>query len=391
MTTRSEFPEFAWAVGEEGSDPIVLRQGRPHRHDQFAQSGHYDNLERDLAAIAAIGVRFVRYGMPWRLAEPEAGLYDWTRWDRALGACADAGLEPVVDLLHFGLPDHHSGFVETDWIEGFARYVDAFLDRYPQPRWFTPVNEPGITALLSARFGLWNDRLASEVDHARALANVALANLEALARIRADRDGWWISAEGFDVPIAVDDGMLETVALNRARAWLVWDLHLGRDPLPEAEPYLDAVDGRVLDRIRSLAVDDRLVAGHDFYPTAVQAVGGPRPSWGVDELVELGAAELRRWHDRYQVPFWIGETSNLSLPVSQQVPWLERLAAALGELRDEGRPVRGLCWYSRGDQFDWQTALTEPTGAVTEVGLYDVERRERPVTAVLRRLVAADS
>lgn len=370
---------------------MVLRNGRPFRHDQFAQSGHYDNLEDDLTAIAALGVRVVRYGMPWRLAEPEAGRYDWALWDRALGACADAGLEPVVDLLHFGLPEHHGGFAEPAWIEGFARYVDAFLARYPEPQWFTPVNEPGITALLSARFGLWNDRLESAVDHARTLANITLANLEAMARIQADRNGWWISAEGFDVPVAVADDAVEAASLQRARSWLVWDLHLGRDPLPEAAAYLAPVDGKILDRIRSLAAYDRLVAGHDFYPTAVQAIGGPRPSWSVDDLVELGAAELRRWHDRYQVPFWIGETSNLSLPVSQQVPWLERLATALGELRDEGRPVRGLCWYSRGDQFDWQTALTEPTGAVTEVGLYDVERRERAVAAVLRHLVAADS
>lgn len=132
-----------------------------------------------------------------------------------------------------------------------------------------------------------------------------------------------------------------------------------------------------------------LVAGHDFYPTAVQPVGGPNPGWTTTELVALGAAELVRWHERYRVPFWIGETSNLSLPVEEQVPWLDAMVAALDDLRAGGLPVRGLCWYSRGDQFDWMTALTNPTGAVTEVGLFDVDRRPRPVAARYASLAAA--
>ena len=44
-----------------------------------------------------------------------------------------------------------------------------------------------------------------------------------------------------------------------------------------------------------------------------------------------------------------------------------------------GLPVRGICWYSRGDQYDWDTALTVPIGTVTEVGLFDAQRHPRPV------------
>ena len=127
------FTDFAWAVGEEGSDPVVSLDGAPHRHDQFAQSDHYERLEDDLGAVASLGVKIVRYGMPWRRTEPEPGRYDWSLWDRALRACEDAGVEPVVDLLHFGLPDHYPGFADETWVEGFGRYVEAFLARYPAP------------------------------------------------------------------------------------------------------------------------------------------------------------------------------------------------------------------------------------------------------------------
>jgi hypothetical protein len=67
---------------------------------------------------------------------------------------------------------------------------------------------------------------------------------------------------------------------------------------------------------------------------------------------------------------------------------LEALVRSLDGLSGRGLPVRGICWYSRGDQFDWDTALTAPVGKVTEVGLFDVERRARPVAADYAALAA---
>jgi hypothetical protein len=380
------FPDFVWSIGEEGSDPIVMRQGERYRQDQFAESGHDEHMEADLAAIADLGVQIVRYGTPWRFAEPEPGVYDWSLWDQAFAACESVGLEPVVEFLHFGLPDHYPGFVNGAWVDGFMRYVEAFLDRYPTPRWFTPINEPGITARLSARFGVWNDMAATPGAHAQALANIVQANLEAMALVRANRDGWWIGSEGFDIPVAVSDSPEAAADVERIRmlGWLVWDLHFGHEP--GVADYFDGVDAEQLARIRSLAQHDHLVAGLDIYPISVMQVGGDRPEWTPGELIDLAVAEIERWHDRYDQPFWIAETSNLTLPLDQQIPWLDKFARGLARLRANGRPARGLCWYSRGDQFDWQTALIEPTGAVTEVGLFDTERNARPVTAHFKDL-----
>ena len=391
MADGNAFPDFVWSIGEEGSDPWVMRRGERIRQDQFAASGHDVRIEGDLADIAGLGVRIVRYGTPWRLAEPEPGVYDWSLWDRALAACDAAGLEPIVEFLHFGLPDHSAGFVDDGWIDGFIRYVEAFLDRYPEPRWFTPINEPGITARLSARFGIWNDMAATPGAHARALANIVLANLEAIDRIRSDRGGWWIGSEGFDIPVAMTSAADDEVELRRALGWLVWDLHLGLEPLPPVVGYLGSVDDRILERIHSLTVRDQLVAGLDIYPISVMNVGGDRPDWSVDDLIELSVAEIESWHRRYEQPFWIAETSNLTLPLDQQIPWLDAFANGLARLRHDGRPARGLCWYSRGDQFDWQTALTEPVGAVTEVGLFDNARRPRPVAARFTELATSST
>jgi beta-glucosidase/6-phospho-beta-glucosidase/beta-galactosidase len=386
----TEFPAFAVACGEEASDPTVLHDGAVVRVDELAASGHLAHQDEDLAAVADLGVAWWRYGMPWRLTEPEPGVYDWSLWDRAFAACDRHGLEPIVDLCHFGLPDHLAGFCDPSWVDAFVRYVDAFLGRYPAPMFFTPVNEPGITAQFSAGWGIWNDRRSTPADHANALALVTLANLEAIARIDADRDGWWIGAEGFGAHVAAGPEDEPAVRYARALEQLVWDLHLGVEPDPSVADRVALIEPSVLRRIAAVPLrTDRVVAGHDFYPVSVQLHGARDEPLTIDERVAAYEDEARRWHDRYGRAFWVAETSNLGLPVADGHRWLSTVVGALDRLAADGLPVRGICWYSRGDQYDWDTALTRPVGDVTSVGLFDADRRPRPVADAYAALARA--
>ncbi len=385
MMSGMDFPDFAVACGEEGSDPLVLHERQVVRVDQYRASAHLEHLDADLGDVAGLGVKVWRYGMPWRETETAPGVFDWTLWDCALDACRRHGLDPVIDLCHFGLPDHYDGFCDGRWVDGFIRYVDAFLARYREPRWFTPVNEPGITAMFSALLGMWNDRRASTDDYFVALGNVVLANLEALARIRADRDGWWIGSEGFGCEIADPDDEAGVRAATESRdlQQAVWDLHLGIAPRGVAARLTEVVADPVQSRIDALVgvvPSDRIVAGHDIYPVSVTA-HGTRAERPVSIADRVGAyeAEAAAWYERYLVPFWVSETSSLGLSVDQAGEWLAALTASLDALAGRGLPVRGICWYSRGDQYDWDTALTVPIGTVTEVGLFDAQRHPRPV------------
>jgi beta-glucosidase len=377
--------DFVWAIGEEGSDPVVMSDGVAVRQDQFAQSGHIQHRFRDLADIASLGATHVRYGVPWRLTEVEPGTYDWTGWDEALGACHQAGLVPIMDLIHFGLPSHcgAGGFGAADWLDPFCRYTDALLSRYGADlTLLTPVNEPGITALASGRFGIWNERGSSAQQWIDALGRIVLANLEAISRMRATNNGWWIGSEGIDINA-------ERIALGD----LVWDLHFGVDPVGRAADLVEHMSDDIRSRIDSLSLNgstqarsrDRVVAGHDVYPASL---GAPDET-DIAALLLRYRQEARRFHARYGVPIWVAETSNLGLPVEAQSRWLDLLVESLQTLRADGVPMVGLCWYSRGNQFDWQTMLAEPTGSVTTVGLYDTERVARPVTERFRRLAGA--
>lgn len=376
----ARFPDFAVASGEEASDPVVSHDGADVRVDQLALSRHLENQDADLAAVAGLGVDLWRYGMPWRLTEVDQGTYDWTLWDKALAACETHELTPIIDLCHFGLPDHYSGFCDRDWVEGFTRYVDAFLGRYREPMFFTPVNEPMITAMCSGYLGFWNDRRSSRADYMVALANLTLANLEGIARVASDRSGWWIGAEGFGTHIAASAEDQADADDARALEQLVWDLHFGIEPRPEVADVASVVPDATLSQIDALAgPTDRVIAGHDVYPVSFTLHGQRETPLSITERTEAYEAEARAWFQRYGRPFWVAETSNLGLEVEDGPRWLAELTGALDRLRSDKVPARGICWYSRGDQHDWQTMLTAPVGDVTEVGLFDVGRNARPV------------
>jgi hypothetical protein len=56
-------------------------------------------------------------------------------------------------------------------------------------------------------------------------------------------------------------------------------------------------------------------------------------------------------------------------------------------MRRDGIPVLGFTWYSLTDQMDWDTQLTEKNGRINECGLYDLNRKPRPVAAAYRVLL----
>ena len=74
---------------------------------------------------------------------------------------------------------------------------------------------------------------------------------------------------------------------------------------------------------------------------------------------------------------------------SERAPaWLWKEWANMVRLKDDGVPIIGFTWYSLTDQVDWDTALRENNGHVNPLGLYDLNRKIRPVGAAYKKLVA---
>jgi beta-glucosidase len=67
--------------------------------------------------------------------------------------------------------------------------------------------------------------------------------------------------------------------------------------------------------------------------------------------------------------------------------WLRKQWENMIRLRDDGVPIIGFTWYSLTDQIDWDNALRLNRGRVNPLGLYDLQRRIRPVGKAYKELV----
>jgi len=92
----------------------------------------------------------------------------------------------------------------------------------------------------------------------------------------------------------------------------------------------------------------------------------------------------RDYYDRYNLPVMHTET-NKAEPDSER--WLWKTWANVQRLRRDGVPLVGMTWYSLTDQVDWDTALREDNGTVNALGLYDLDRKIRPVGLAYKRLI----
>lgn len=58
------------------------------------------------------------------------------------------------------------------------------------------------------------------------------------------------------------------------------------------------------------------------------------------------------------------------------------------ELIATGTPVLGFTWYTLTDQVDWDEAMRVPRNRVNLLGLFDLDRRIRPIGEAYRNEIA---
>jgi hypothetical protein len=73
----------------------------------------------------------------------------------------------------------------------------------------------------------------------------------------------------------------------------------------------------------------------------------------------------------------------------EAVNWLRKEWANVVRVRDAGVPIVGFTWYSITDQVDWDSMLRDDRGVVNPLGLFDLDRRIRPVGLAFKEMVSA--
>ena len=172
---------FMFATGIESSYPTI--DHRKTRRDLLAECKHYECWKEDFRLVKELGLNVLRYGLPYYSIQKAENKFDWGFADEVMNEIKRLKITPILDLMHFGVPDWIGNLQNPELPIFFANYAGAVAKRYPWVRFYTPVNEIYVTAKLSAREGKWNEQLKSDRAFVTALKNIVAASILATQQI----------------------------------------------------------------------------------------------------------------------------------------------------------------------------------------------------------------
>ncbi len=376
---------FMFATGIECSDPTI--EGGKVRRDELEECGHYEHWREDLRLVKDLGLHVLRYGLPYHRTNPGPGKYDWSFADEVMAEMRNLEITPILDLLHFGVPDWLGNFQNPELPLHFADYAGAVADRYPWVRYYTPVNEIYVTARASAKDGIWNEQLKTDLGFVTAMKHIVAASIMATQRIALRRpDAVIVQSESAEFTHEACATPSPEITLRNKLRFLSLDLLYAHPPDAEVCIYMldNGLTREEYDWFMAGEPPGYQVMGNDYYGNNEHIIK-PDGSTCLAEDV-LGWHQItREYYQRYKKPVMHTET-NLGNP--EEAPtWLWKQWINVLRMRADGVPVLGFTWYSLVDQVDWDIALAEKRGHVVENGLYDLKRKPHPVAAAYRQLL----
>lgn len=398
--------DFIWATGIEDTF-IPQSRGRYRALDEYELMGHYEHWREDLALARDLGLRAIRWGVPWYRVEPEQGSFDWSWTDQVIPYIVEElGILPIVDLMHYGCPLWlRREFAGKEYPRAVAAYAAAFARRYRRlVRWYTPLNEPLMNALMCGRRGVWPPYLRGDAGYIRVMIQIVKGILETVEAIKAlDPGAVMVHVEALGLHRAARADLDALATEDRLRRYLHYDLLTGR-VTPDHPLFAWLVRNRtspddLADIARRRIRLDLL--GLNFYPqwsTHLLYVNRRgRLASRTSEHEGSGFAELiENSYRRYETPILVTETSAVGSDAVRSA-WLEASVAAIKRLRGQGVPVLGYTWFPLFTMIDWRYRFgREPADRYRiELGLYTLASdrpggrwRPTPLVEQLRGYVA---
>jgi beta-glucosidase/6-phospho-beta-glucosidase/beta-galactosidase len=379
---------FIFATGIECSYPTVATPAGEQRRDQLEECGHYQRWRDDLQLTRDLGIQVLRYGPPYYRTHLGPGRYDWAWTDEVFAEMRRLGIVPVVDLCHFGVPDWLGSFQNPELPRHLADYARAFAERYRWVRFYTPVNEMYVAAQFSAYYGWWNERLSTHRAFVTALKHLVRANVEAmLAIIPVRPDALFIQSESSEYFHTARPELQPAAAFFNERRFLTLDLNYGHPVSGDMLEYLldNGLTREEYGAFMSVDLREHCIMGNDYYASNEHVMVAEERNEYAGDIFGYYVV-THDYYARYNLPVMHTET-NMAEP--DAVRWLWKTWANVQRLRQDGVPLVGMTWFSLIDQVDWDTALREVNGRANPLGLYDLDRKLRPVGAAYRDLAAA--
>jgi beta-glucosidase len=392
-------PEFVWgaataayqiegAAAEDGrSESIWDRFSATPGKVRNGESGtvacdFYHRYPADVALMSQLGLDAFRFSVAWPRVLPDgrgrvnaAGL-DF--YDRLVDALLEAGIEPMLTLYHWDLPqvlEDEGGWTARSTAEAFAEYAAIVAGRLGDrvKRWITH-NEPWVVAWLGYMTGQHAPGRTNLGDAIAAGHHVLLSHGLAADAIRTHAPTAEVGitlnlTHCYPASDSADDVAAARLADARGNRWFLDPLFRAEYPadllshwLPEVPPVQDGDMQTIATRLDFLGVNyyarQLVEADGDGQPALIR---DPDAAY-TDMDWEISPQGLRDLLVRLRDDYLRDHDGQVRDP--ERLAYLEAHLAAIGQAIDDGVGVNGYFVWSLLDNFEWHYGYRKRFGIV---------------------------
>lgn len=359
LTKLADPSNFQWSTGIEDTFITAPWPKTGRILDEYELTQHYAQWETDLELAKHLGVQSIRYGIPWHKINPAPNQWDWTWADRPLLRLLELGINPIVDLVHYGLPPWiEQAYLHPDFPKFMAEYSAKVAERFRgQIYWYTPLNEPRITAWYCGQLGWWPPCVRGSSGFVSVMIAVCRGIVESHRAIKSvDSENVLVHVDATDLYESEDDDLLAEVARRQEIVFLALDLVTGK--VHDSHFLARWLTKNKGSETQLAWFADNLVTpdilGINMYPMFTRKRLGQSNCrlrsrmvyGGKDMLIRLGELYSKRYH----LPLMISETASIG---AKRKAWLDDSIAGVRELRCRNVPLMGYTWWPMFSLVAW--------------------------------------
>ncbi|PIY95441.1 MAG: glycoside hydrolase family 1 protein [Candidatus Kerfeldbacteria bacterium CG_4_10_14_0_8_um_filter_42_10] len=383
-TNDHKFPNnFFWGTATsshqvEGGQNNDWTEWEPGKINDGSVSGQacdsWNRYSEDFDLIQKLNNNAYRFSIEWSRIEPEEGKWNQeaiSRYQKMVLELRQRKIEPFVTLHHFTNPIWFSkkgGWKNSQAPELFGRYCQKMAENLPQVKYWIPLNEPEVYALLSYLIGYWPPQKKSYFKTQRVRKNLVQAHQLAYQQIKK------IIPES---EIGIAQNLIHFLPFRPSSildrlASAFADRNYNRSFLNKTKDYLDFIG---INYYYPSRLKFKLYSSRNFYRETVPQ-NAPKSDYGW-EIYPEGLGRIIESVTQFKKPLYITENGIADAKDKMRTKFIQDHLAILHKKISDGYDIRGYFYWSLLDNFEWREGYSKKFGLFS-VDFKTQERKIRP-------------
>ena len=354
---------------------------------------HYHRYEEDIRLLADAGLNAYRFSIEWARIEPEEGKFDEAEvehYRQVLKCCRNHGVEPVVTLMHFTSPRwliRQGGWENPETVDKFARYCRYVAERLGGlMNYVCTINEANMGLQLAAIVARYRKLLRSKsAVESSVQVGINLENpmmermkkqaMENMQIFGTPQPQTFVSSRTPEGDILVMKAHQAAKAAIKAvnpnlKVGLSLSLHDIQPVDGGEERAMREWNEEFVHYLPYIQDDDFL--GVQNYTRTLMGAEGQKPNPEGAEVTQMGyefypeALEnvIRRVAKDFKGDLLVTENGIATADDSRRTEFIRRALQGVRGCVADGLPVRGYCYWSLLDNFEWQKGFSMQFGLI---------------------------